>query len=55
MNLVQAWKDEESRKKMINLAELRKKTIDEEIDNLSSLDDFKGKIMGLTKDEAKNG
>tara|TARA_B100000676_G_scaffold249652_1_gene253818 strand:+ start:4657 stop:5751 length:1095 start_codon:yes stop_codon:yes gene_type:complete len=55
LNLVQAWRDEESRNKMIKLAELRKKSINEEVEKLSSIDEFKGKIMGLTKDEASNG
>ena len=55
LNLVQAWKDEESREKMILLAERRKKIIADEIDNLADLDEFKGKIMGLTKDEGLNG
>jgi len=55
LNLVQAWRDEETRVKMINLAEMRKKAINKEIDHLSNLDEFKGKILGLTKDEALNG
>ena len=55
LNLVQAWRDEESRQKMILLAERRKKVINEEIDKLESLDEFKGKIMGLTKNEGLNG
>ena len=37
------------------LAERRKKVINEEIDKLESLDEFKGKIMGLTKNEGLNG
>jgi hypothetical protein len=55
LNLVQAWKDEESRKKMIQLAERRKQVIEDEIDHLSSIEEFKGKIMGLTKEEGLNG
>ena len=55
LNLVQAWKDEETRIKMINLAEMRKKSIGKEIDHLSNLDEFKGKVLGLTKDEGLNG
>jgi len=55
LNLVQAWKDEETRIKMINLGEMRKKSINKEIDNLSNLDEFKGKVLGLTKDEGLNG
>ena len=55
LNLVQMWKDEESRKKLIKLAETRKLAIKEEIGNLSAMDDVKARIMGLTEDEALNG
>jgi len=55
LNLVQMWKQEESRKSLIKLAELRKKAAEEEVDNLSSLDEIKARIMGLTKEEAING
>ena len=55
LNLVQTWKDEESRKKMIKLADLRKKVVKKEIDHLSDIDELKGIIMGLTKDEGLNG
>jgi hypothetical protein len=55
LNLVEMWKDEESRKKLIKLAERRKLAIKEEIGNLSAMDDVKARIMGLTEDEALNG
>jgi hypothetical protein len=55
LNLVEMWKDEESRKKLIKLAETRKLAIKEEIGNLSAMDDVKARIMGLTEDEALNG
>ena len=55
LNLVQMWKEEESRKKMIHLAELRKQKVDEEIQKLSSMDEIKCRIMGLSEDEALNG
>ena len=55
LNLVQMWKEEESRKKLIKLAETRKLAIKDEIDNLSAMDDVKARIMGLTEDEALNG
>jgi hypothetical protein len=52
---VQLWKDEESRIKLIKLAEVRKKALEKEVDKIASLDDIKAKIMGLTKDEVLNG
>ena len=55
LNLVQAWKDEESRKKMIHLAEMKKEVIKEEVERLSSMDEIKCRILGLGEDEALNG
>lgn len=55
LNLVEAWKEEESRKKMINLAQLQKASLEKEVDNLSSMDELKSRILGLSKDEALNG
>ena len=51
LNLVTLWKEEESRQQMIQLAELRKKDLKEEVDNLSSMSDMKAKILGLTEGE----
>jgi len=36
---VQLWKEEETRKKLIELAELRKKAVASEITNLSEMDE----------------
>lgn len=55
LNLVQLWKDEESRAKLIHIAELRKKVVKEEIDRLSSMEDVKCRIMGLDKSEGTDG
>ena len=55
LNLVQLWKEEETRKKLINLAEMKKKSVLEEIDKFEDMDDVKCRILGLTKDEAING
>lgn len=55
LNLVQMWKDEESRIKLIKLAELRKKAISQEVEKLSTMDEVKARIMGLSEDEALNG
>ena len=37
------------------MAELRKRTIKEEVDKLSSMDDVKARIFGLSTEEAING
>jgi len=55
LNLVQMWREEESRHKMIKLAELRKKTLKKEIENLSTMDEMKAKVMGISRDEVLNG
>jgi hypothetical protein len=51
LNLVEMWKDEESRKKMIKLAQMRKKSLLKEQSNLKNMDEFKARIMGLTEEE----
>jgi hypothetical protein len=55
LSLVEMWKDEESRKKLIKIAETRKKAVKEEINKLSSMDDIKARIMGISEDEVLNG
>lgn len=54
LNLVEMWKSEESRQKMIHLAQLRKESISEEVEKLSSMDEIKARIMGLSEDEVLN-
>ncbi|MAF42586.1 MAG: hypothetical protein CMI54_00260 [Parcubacteria group bacterium] len=51
LNLVQLWKEEESRKKLIQLANLRKKAISNEIKNLSDMDEIKCRILGISEGE----
>jgi hypothetical protein len=55
INLVQMWKEEESRMKLIKMAEMRKKSLEKEIDRLSSMDEIKCKILGISTDEILNG
>ena len=55
LNLVQAWKEEDTRKQLIELAEKRKEIVQEEIDKLSNMDEVKCRILGLGEDEALNG
>ena len=51
LNLVRLWKEEESRKNLLHLAEMRKKTVDEEVRKLSDIDEVKARILGLGEDE----
>ena len=55
LNLVQLWKDESSRIKLIKLAELRKQSVKNEVERLSSLDEIKCRIMGISEDEITDG
>ena len=55
LNLVQMWKEEESRKKLLEMAEARKKTLKKEVGKLATLDDVKARIMGITEDEVLDG
>jgi hypothetical protein len=49
------WKEEESREKLIQLAEKRKKIIKKEINKLTTMEEVKARIMGITEDEILNG
>ena len=55
LNLVELWKDEESRNKMIKIADLRKKNLSNEIERLTSMEDLKSRIMGISEEEVLNG
>ena len=49
------WKDEDSRVKLLAMAELRKKALAEEVEKLTTMDEVKARIMGLSEDDALNG
>ena|SRR6056300_1737446 len=55
LNLVELWKEQESREKLIKLAELQKQNVKNEVGRLSSIDEVKARILGLTEEEALNG
>jgi hypothetical protein len=55
LNLVQMWKDEETRKEMIKMADMRREVLKTEIGRLSSMDDVKARIFGLTEEEVLDG
>jgi hypothetical protein len=54
LNLVELWKAEETRNKMIKIANVKKEKLSIEIDRLESLDDIIGTIFGLDKSEILN-
>ena len=54
LNLVEMWKSEENRIKLVNLANLRKQVIKEEIESLTDMDEVRCKILGLTEGEVLN-
>lgn len=51
INLVQAWKDEEFRKKTIHLAELEKMKVQEEAGRINSMSEIKALLRGATIEE----
>jgi hypothetical protein len=55
LNLVQMWKEEESRAQLLKLAERRKAMVKNEIDRLSTMDEIKCRILGISEDEVLNG
>jgi hypothetical protein len=55
LNLVETWKEEQARKELIRMVELRKKVVKEAVDELSTMDQVKARIFGLSEEEAING
>jgi len=55
LNLVEMWKHEESRQKLIKMAELRKSVIKKEIERLATMDELKSKILGISEEDIVNG
>ncbi len=55
MSLVlEAWKNEESRRNWIRLAEVEQKAVGDELIKLEGLSEIKAKLMGLSKEEILN-
>jgi adenylosuccinate synthase len=55
LNLVELWKEQETREKMVKLAELRKKTLKDEVQRLSDMDELKSRVLGMSEGEVLNG
>ena len=49
--LVEAFQDREERDRMIRMAELQNKLIEQEADRLESMDEYKARILGISKKE----
>jgi len=49
--LVQAFQDAEERGRMVMMAEMQNRLVEEEADRLESMDDFKARILGISKRE----
>jgi hypothetical protein len=54
LNLVELWKQEESREKMIKIANERRERVKEEIEKLENMSDLIGMIAGIDKNEVLN-
>jgi hypothetical protein len=55
LQLVEAFKENEKRQRIIQLAEARKKDLASEFDRLQTMDSLKAEIFGLTREEMLNG
>lgn len=55
LNILNAWRQEETRKDFLVLAEKEQKAVAGEVQHISDMEDFKARILGLTKDEILNG
>lgn len=49
LNLVNEWKTQEGREKLLKLAELRKQSLKTEYKRLDSIEEFKAKILGVNE------
>jgi len=54
LNLVEIWKQEDKRIKMLKMANTRRTKLKEEVDRLESMDDLIVQISGLSEEEALN-
>ena len=49
--LVEAFQEKEERDRMIMMAEMQNKLIEEEADRLETMDEYKARILGISKKE----
>jgi len=51
LSLVESFQNEEERKLMVKMADMQKKAITEEANNLESMNEWKSRILGITKSD----
>ena len=51
LSLVESFQNEEERKLMVKMAEMQKKAIREEANNLESMNEWKSRILGISKED----
>ena len=49
--LVEAFQEKEERDRMILMAEMQNKLIEEEADRLETMDEYKARVLGISKQE----
>jgi septal ring factor EnvC (AmiA/AmiB activator) len=49
--LVEAFQEKEERERMIMMAEMQNKLIEDEADRLETMDEYKARILGISKKE----
>jgi len=52
ISLVQLFQDEEERRLMIKMAEMQKKTVQQEADRVEKMPDWKARVLGISKEDA---
>jgi hypothetical protein len=55
LNLIQMWKEEETRKEMLAHAAREQSAIAKEVEKLTSMSELKARILGLNKEDILNG
>jgi len=50
LSLVRSFQVEEERKKMIQLAEMQKKLVEEEVERLDNMESWKARVLGISKE-----
>jgi len=51
LNVIDAWKQEETRKKMLKFAERRREALAQQIDEFETMDEMKAEFFGITREE----
>lgn len=55
LNLVTLWKEEKTRKQILKIAEDKKVKLKEAIDELTTMEDIKARVYGISEEEVLNG